>query len=255
MNTSTSGNAWFQTPDYVDYLLKNCRPGDRADKGRVLGTEFIEQVLAEMNLRRGARVLEVGCGIGRIMQLMEGVWGVVAHGCDVSAPAIAEAKRLLPDYEKRLFVSGAEQIPIADQFDNFLFWGVFEMTEQRLALVEASRLLKIGGTAMLCAVKPTGYLANDVDSKAAHRAYIEKNIPITYTDIAKFEALLSFLGFGIVKRLVFSLKSDVAAHKYAVVAGTSPPPERCSDIYYIVEKKTRTPLDDAVQFTPAALVS
>lgn len=245
----------FQTSDYVDYLRQHCRPGDRADKGRVPGTEFIERVLTEMDLRPGAHVLEVGCGIGRVMQLIEGVWGAIPSGCDVSEPAIAEAKLLLPEYASRLFVSSAERIPTLDQFDNVIFWGVFEMTEQRLSLVEVSRLLKIGGTAMLCSVKSSRYRIDDEDSKAAHRAYIEKQFPITYTDIAEFETLLQFLGFTVTKRLVFHLKSDIAAHRFSVLNGSQPPPEACSDIYYVVEKQKRTPLDNQIQFTPQDLSS
>lgn len=245
--------AYFQTQAYVDYLRQHCLPGTREDQGRVVGTEFIERMLGEMDLRRGARLLEIGCGLGRVMQLMEGVWGVEAHGCDVSVPGIAEARRILPDYADRLFVSDAERIETRGQFDHVVYWGVFEMTEQRLALVEVSRLLKTGGTAMLCAVKSARYRADDADSIAAHRAYIEKRFPITYTDLEKFEAMLRFLGFGVRKRLVFERKGDIGAHKYAVVEGREPPPRICSDIYYIVEKQTRTPLDESIQFAPGEI--
>jgi ubiquinone/menaquinone biosynthesis C-methylase UbiE len=187
------------------------------------------------------------------MQLVEGVWGVEAHGCDVSGPGIAEARRLLPDRAERFFVSDAEHVQTRGSFDHVLFWGVFEMTEQRLALAETSRLLKTGGTAMLCAVKSSHYLPDDPDSVAAQRAYIEKRFPITYTDLAKFEALLQFLGFAVAKRLVFDRKGDIADHKYRMLDARVPPPERCSDIYYIVEKRRRTPLDEVIQFTPSEI--
>jgi SAM-dependent methyltransferase len=244
---------YFQTDAYVDYLRQHCLPGTRADQGRVVGTDFIERMLAEMAFKPGARVLEIGCGLGRVLQLMEGVWRVEASGCDISVPGIAEAKRLLPEYADRLFVSVAEHVRTTGQFDHVVYWGVFEMTEQRLALVEVSRLLKTGGTAMLCAVKSARYFSDDPASLAAHRAYIAKSFPITYSDLAAFEALLTFLGMGVAKRLVFDRKDDIANHAYRVVAGSEPPPQVCSDIYYIVEKRQRTPLDAVIQFKPAEL--
>jgi len=245
--------AYFQTDAYVEYLRQHCLPGDRADHGRVLGTEFIEQMLAEMDFRKGATLLEVGCGLGRVMQLVEGVWGVNAHGCDISVPGIAEAKRLQPDRADRFFVADAERIGTRETFDHVLFWGVFEMTEQRLALVETSRLLKTGGTAMLCAVKSALYSPDDVDAIGAHRAYVAKSFPITYTRIEAFEALLRFLGLGVAKRLVFDRKADVAGHKYRTLSGDDAAPSVCCDIYYIVEKFARTPLDEMIQVNPRDL--
>jgi ubiquinone/menaquinone biosynthesis C-methylase UbiE len=245
--------SYFQTETYVEYLRQHCMPGSREDQGRVVGTEFIEQVLGELGFKRGAKVLEVGCGLGRVMRLLDGVWGVEAHGCDVSVPGIAEAKRLSPAYADRLFVSDAERIETDLQFDHVVFWGVFEMTEQRLALVEVSRLLKTGGSAMLCAVKSHRYFADDADSIAAHRAYIEKNFPITYTDLRRFEALLTFLGMEVKKRLIFDRKGDVAGHNYRMLRGDEPVPATCSDIYYIVEKRERVPLDERLQFSPSAV--
>jgi ubiquinone/menaquinone biosynthesis C-methylase UbiE len=242
--------AYFQTEAYVEYLRQHCLPGQNADQDRVLGTDFVQRILGELELRRGAAVLEVGCGLGRVMKLLEDTWGVVAHGCDVSAPAIAEAKRLLPASAGRLFVSAAERILSKGPFDHLIYWGLFEMTEQRLALVETSRLLRIGGSAMFCAVKNVRWLVDDEDASAARRAYVEKKVPITYTDLERFEALLEYLGLAVSKRLVFNRKGDIAGHKFDRTTGKTPPPALCSDVYYIVEKRQRTPLDERVQFDP-----
>jgi ubiquinone/menaquinone biosynthesis C-methylase UbiE len=207
-------------------------------------------MLSEMNFRSGAKVLEIGCGLGRVLQLLEGVWGVEAHGCDISAPGIAEAKRILPTFSERLFVSDAERVGMRGPFDHVVFWGVFEMTDQRLALAEVSRLLRVGGTAMLSGVKSRVYLPDDDDALAAHRAYITKNFPITYTDLPAFERLIEFLGLAVDRRLVFERKGDINAHKYRIVPASEPVPERCSDIYYIVEKRSTTPLDWIIQCRP-----
>ncbi len=242
--------AYFQADEYVAYLREHCFPGAREDNGRVPGTEFSERILSEMRFKHDDRVLEIGCGLGRVLQLIEGVWGVEAHGCDISVPGIAEAKRLLPALAGRLFVSDAERVAARGPFDHVVFWGVFEMTEQRLALAEVSRLLRIGGTAMLSGVKSRAYLADDADALAAHRAYIAKGFPITFTDLPAFERMLNFLGLRVDRRLVFERKSDISAHRYRVMPGSDPPPERCSDIYYIVKKHETTPLDTAVQYQP-----
>ena len=243
--------AYFQADEYVAYLREHCAPGAREDNGRVPGTEFSERILSEMRFQRDEQVLEIGCGLGRVLQLLEGVWGVVAHGCDISVPGIAEAKRMLPALSKRLFVSDAERVAASGPFDHVVFWGVFEMTEQRLALAEVSRLLRLGGTAMLSGVKSRTYLPDDADALAAHRAYIAKRFPITFTHLPAFERLLEFLGLRVDRRLVFDRKGDIGAHRYRVMAGTEPPPEHCSDIYYIVEKRQATPLDAAIQYQPS----
>jgi ubiquinone/menaquinone biosynthesis C-methylase UbiE len=243
--------AYFQADEYVAYLREHCSPGAREDNGRVPGTEFSERVLSEMRFKGGENVLEIGCGLGRVLQLLEGVWGVKAHGCDISVPGIAEAKRLLPALAERLFVSDAEHIAARGPFDHVVYWGVFEMTEQRLALAEVSRLLRLGGTAMLSGVKSRTYFQDDGDALAAHRAYIAKGFPITFTDLPSFEQMLNFLGLRVDRRLVFERKGDISAHRYRVILGSDPLPARCSDIYYIVEKCKITPLDAAIQYQPS----
>lgn len=245
--------AYFQSEQYVTYLREHCLPGAREDHGRVPGTEFGERTLSEMKFKRGEKVLEIGCGLGRVLQLLEGVWGLEAYGCDISEPGIAEAKRLLPAFSERLFVSGAERVLARGPFDHVIFWGVFEMTEQRLALAEVSRLLRIGGTAMLSGVKSRTYWPDDADAFAAHRAYIAKRFPIAFTDLSGFERLLQFLGLGVEKRLIFERKADVSGHRYRVAPGSEPPPERCSDIYYIVEKRMTTPFDTLIQYQPSEI--
>ncbi len=191
------------------------------------------------------RVLEIGCGLGRIAYQLQQRYQAELWGCDISVPAINEAQKLLPDLKEQLFVSPAERLACQSQFfDRAFYWGVFEMVEQKQALVELSRVLKVGGKALLCSVKNPDYHPDDEDSYLAHRAYIEKSFPLHYSNIAEFELLLDYLGFGIVERLVFERKSDVVKEQFSQTTA----PAQFSDAYYIIEKRQRTPLD---QFTPA----
>lgn len=241
---------YFQQPSYVEYLREHCSPQLEETRGRVVGLQLARQVLDRLGLKPGQRVLEVGCGLGRILHLLETEYGVEVFGCDISESVVAEAQRLLPHAAGRITVSPSDDVAHRGQhFDHVVLWGVFEMTAQRQTLVEISRLLRVGGQALLCSVKPARYAPDDEDSEAARRAYIEKRIPIRYTDIEAFERLASFLGFTVRERMVFEYKRDLTSERYTVE--TAPRTDMAaSDVFYVLEKTTHTPLDAQVQISP-----
>lgn len=245
--------AYFNSKEYVEYLKVYCHPYSREGRDRVVGCGQIEFFLNHLDIEAGSRVLEIGCGLGRVMRLLQERYDADVWGCDLSEAAIEEAKRLCAELKNRLFVSPAESIDFESRFFDFLIlWGLFEMTEQRHTLIEVSRLLKIGGKALLCSVKNRNFPADDTDSLEAKRAYIEKGFPITYTDIEGFERLVTFLGFKVEKRFCFIYKSDVTENRY-VDCPESADNIECSDIYYILKKIEYTPLDEKIQFLPEEL--
>jgi SAM-dependent methyltransferase len=235
--------SYFEQESYLQYLKDHCGPETRE---RVVGTGFARTVLDRLAITPTARVLEIGCGLGRILELMERAYGVQAHGCDISGPVVEEARRALPAAADRIVVCPGHDVPHpGGAFTHVIFWGVFEMTRQVPTLVEVSRLLALGGRALLCGVKPAGFRDDDADSREARRAYLEKGVPITYTDIPAFERALAYLGFAVRERLVFGRKRDVTEERFEL--HTASWEGAASDIYYIVEKAERTPLDADLQ--------
>lgn len=241
---------FFESSDYIDYLYSYCHPHQKEGKGRVAGCEMIEEFLSYLEIKPVSKVLEIGCGLGRVMKLIKDLYNADVWGCDISEKAIMEAKKILPEMVDRFFTSPSELIDFHGGFFDFvIMWGVFEMTDQRHTMIEVSRLLKIGGKALICSIKNKNFLKDDTDSLEAKEAYIRKNFPIYYSDIVVFEELISFLGFNIEKRFCFEYKKDIAQKKYFHFQGV-PEHLQCSDIYYILTKKRATPIDKKIQFSP-----
>ncbi|HOG45710.1 MAG TPA: class I SAM-dependent methyltransferase [Anaerolineae bacterium] len=90
----------------------------------------------------GARILDVGCGLGLYVRqfrtLSDDVWGV-----DVDEEKVAEASQTLPNIQR----APAEALPFADgTFDTVLSHEVLEhVDDDRQAVHEAYRVLKGGG--------------------------------------------------------------------------------------------------------------
>jgi ubiquinone/menaquinone biosynthesis C-methylase UbiE len=116
----------------------------------------------------GARVLDLGCGTGRLLQQLAVARPRAAlHGVDLSRFYLAEAARQLPP-SVELHEANAESVPLpAESFDAIT--AVFLVHElpyeaRRRVLVEARRLLKPGGifaivdSLQVCDVGPGSWL-------------------------------------------------------------------------------------------------
>lgn len=90
----------------------------------------------------GARILDVGCGLGLYVQRFR-AFGDDVHGVDVDAAKVGQASRTLPNIQ----VASAEQLPYAEgTFDLVLLHEVLEHLEDDLAAVcEAHRVLRPRG--------------------------------------------------------------------------------------------------------------
>ncbi|MBC7263144.1 MAG: methyltransferase domain-containing protein [Chloroflexi bacterium] len=94
----------------------------------------------------GARILDVGCGLGtyvrKLRRFSEEVYGV-----DVDADRVAEASQTLPN----IACAPAEKLPFDDGFfDTVLLHEVLEhVNDDRQAMSEACRVLRVGGRAVI----------------------------------------------------------------------------------------------------------
>ncbi|MBL7480030.1 class I SAM-dependent methyltransferase [Legionella bononiensis] len=242
---------YFENESYLNYMLEHCHPSNQNDYGRVSGTQFAMKIIQDLEIQDTHKVLEIGCGLGRILNNLRTSYNADFWGCDISSTLIQEAKALFPDYQDQFFVSSAESISAPEKsFDRVIYWGVFEMTDMIKALIETSRILKIGGKALLCSIKNKEFIQDDIDSIKAHQAYIEKNIPIKYLHVENFKKVIDYLGFSISKQYIFDYKDDLIKQKYRNSEDNN---YNYSDAIYIIEKLTSTPLDEKSVFSPVEL--
>jgi SAM-dependent methyltransferase len=96
----------------------------------------------------GRRVLDIGCGPGRHLRVLEGE-GAETYGIDLSSALLAEARNRRPD--ERVALADMRALPFPAEFFDlalllFTTFGYFETDEENVAvLLEAGRVLKPGG--------------------------------------------------------------------------------------------------------------
>lgn len=239
---------YFNNAAYLEYLKTHQAQQNTSASGRVAGSDLAVEIIRLLSIKPGAVTVEIGCGIGRIMHLLHAVFGATVHGCDVSLPAVEHIRQSGSAFAGNVHHRSGDQLDFLESasVDCVVMWGVFELTDQRRTLLEISRVLKPGGVALLGSVKNRAYLPDDEDSLAAHRAYIAKSIPISYSNVPAIETLIRFLGMEIKQRAVFKYKRDLPDGKYALDLDA----DEFSEAMYIIEKVSATPADMAVTIAP-----
>jgi SAM-dependent methyltransferase len=120
--------------------LWGARPADWAlSEDRQLPT--YEAALERLRLSRGQRVLDIGCGVGAFLRLVDQRGGE-PHGIDASDSLISFARTRLPDADLR--VGEMEQLPWPDDSFDLVtgFNSFFFANDMVAALREAGRVAK-----------------------------------------------------------------------------------------------------------------
>jgi SAM-dependent methyltransferase len=102
---------------------------------------------------RNSRVLDFGCGYGRVMVELDRAGYAALTGIDFSEPLVARGRAENPGLDLNAYPGGP--LPYADDtFDAALMMAVFTcMTETRMqaqALLELKRVLRPGGVLYVC---------------------------------------------------------------------------------------------------------
>lgn len=131
------------TEDKIKNLLENV--GDMALKRRA------QRILEELDLKKGDRVLEIGCGNGYYLNLFYKV-KIKSDlvGIDIDERALVDARKNV-DREVRLLKADTTKLPFEDKsFDKVIMSEVIEhVYDEKKALSEAYRVLKTNGTFIL----------------------------------------------------------------------------------------------------------
>lgn len=129
----------------------------------LLAMRLLERCLAG---REGARVLDLGCGTGRFLELL-GRRGIESTGVDGHAEPLATAARRAP--EATLVHGDLLRLPFADaELDAAVALDVLEHVEPEPFLREAGRVVRPGGC-LLVSVPSLPFLWSRMDELAGHR--------------------------------------------------------------------------------------
>jgi 2-polyprenyl-3-methyl-5-hydroxy-6-metoxy-1,4-benzoquinol methylase len=138
-------------------------------------------------------LLDVGCGIGIVLAAIhEALPQLGLVGCDIFAPAVAEARRRLPDIE--IHEIGAVQLSFDGRFDVVTALDVLEhLNDDRAALLAIRRSIRPGG-GLVVAVPQHRWLWSAADDWAEHRRRYRRS---------ELLSLLVACGFDVVRMTSF----------------------------------------------------
>lgn len=135
------------------YIVRTDMPRGRSLLNKEL-TCFFEGIDLKKTLNKGAKVLELGCGLGNTLRSMQRDFGIVPYGIDLLF--YGSLKDLFASYSGlgngiRFRTGDVESLPYHDgEFDFVFGYKSLVYTPDKLkAVKEAHRVLTIGGTAVL----------------------------------------------------------------------------------------------------------
>jgi tocopherol O-methyltransferase len=182
---------------YVELWGEHIHHGyyERGDESREEATrKLLALLVAELPLRPGARVVDVGCGVGgaaRLLARMHGcsVTGVTLSGVQARMAASASTMAGDPCY----VVADAQALPLAPSFDAMLAVEVLSHLESRSAFfAEAARLLRPSGRIGIAAWIRAEGLTDDQEEALIRP--IEDGMLVTLPDRAEYQRLLAASG-------------------------------------------------------------
>src|SRR6185369_876721 len=130
---------------------------DEQDRLGLMNRLLNQNSLAEMQLKSGEKVLDVGCGLGQLTRDMAREVGgpnAAVVGIERSREQLAVAKQLAHDNGEELLVDfregSADQLPLTDNE-----WGTFDVAHARFLLEHVPNPLAVV-CQMVRAVRPGG---------------------------------------------------------------------------------------------------
>jgi ubiquinone/menaquinone biosynthesis C-methylase UbiE len=212
---------YFNTDEYVHYLRKNygvsgCDFEERCGHFAGPDAKILLDYLTLMEIKPEHKVLEVGCGLGRVLKEIHDKFGARPYGVDISKRTVDEAAARVGRLCSELKVSAAEKLHYPDHdFDRVMLWGVFDLTDQSLSLTEMTRVTKPGGLVLVTG-KNDNYHDDDSEAYEAENAARHKGIPNHFTDFGAMLAFSEELGLKPTATRYFERRGDFAKDLFRV---------------------------------------
>jgi 2-polyprenyl-3-methyl-5-hydroxy-6-metoxy-1,4-benzoquinol methylase len=122
-------------------ILEGIKDVKKKDEIRFEGSEayeFYPKILRRISLSRKEKILDVGCGVGKLSRYLK---GFDLYGCDVTENFVKQARK---ESYKEVKMGDIYKLPYKDkEFDKILCFGVFEYLNQpEKAMKELLRVCK-----------------------------------------------------------------------------------------------------------------
>lgn len=193
----------FFAKDYLNYWDGAIK---KSIDGLPIAGEAVQHFyLSRTGLKNVGRILDVGCGSGRNYQVLAELSSQV-YGIDVSYDCLDRAKN---SPYVALVKGGLEDTKFPSKYFDLLFvWAVFDLVDQTRSLIEANRVLNIGGKILLTA-KNTSYSKDDQPALLAERNAKLKRFPHSFTDARKLCSVMGLAGFKVIELIKFPKRGDL----------------------------------------------
>lgn len=236
----TKKSNYFNSSEYLDYLKKNFNLMDSSEERDTTcmrpDISLVLKYTDRLGIKAGENLLEIGCGLGRLLEFFSKHYHVNSSGVDISQDAIELAKETLPSLAQNLKCAQAEKLPFNDCAFNFvLCWAVFDLTQQGESLAEMLRVLKPGG-ALLLTGKNNLFMDDDEEALLAEGGSRKKGIPNHYTEYSLLRRAVELNGGEMELEHFFLRRGDFMAGKF-----TNELPEKFVEYCVVVRKKTHVP--------------
>jgi ubiquinone/menaquinone biosynthesis C-methylase UbiE len=117
------------------------------------GLTIVHDTLVSEGELAGKRVLDIGCGTGAALAVLEREFGCKVAGVDPTAGMLAAARRKLPSADIR--EGAAEALPFPDEtFEAALMMTVVQHVDRERAFPETRRVLTNGGRFLIATPDP-----------------------------------------------------------------------------------------------------
>jgi ubiquinone/menaquinone biosynthesis C-methylase UbiE len=214
---------YLQSEQYIEYVRKNfgVRGFDiyEGDTGMYKNPkpDIVLEYLKFLNIKKDHVVLDVGCGLGRLLKELHDAYGCNLYGIDSNPKLIEMAKERVSNFCKELKTSNAEKIKYPDGFfDKIICWGVFELCMQENSLKEMARCLKVGGNLLLTGKSKT-YHEDDSEAYAAETSLTKRGIKSNFTDYNKMMEFGKDVGLVPVKKYFFERRGLFEKNEFDVI--------------------------------------
>jgi ubiquinone/menaquinone biosynthesis C-methylase UbiE len=237
MNDDKRREYW--NDDYVRYWQQRVDEANRSTEdsqvvekdSAVPPDRLYADLIRSLEIPRGSRVLEIGCGFGRTIPMIFAITSQI-DGVDISEAMIEMARKNCGHLTGvSFYISEAEKMPFPpERFERVICFGVFDALYQREALLEIIRVMILQGRVLITG-KNDYYFADDDKAFVAEVNARAKGHPNYFTNVSRLISNSHSFGFTVLHQRFYLRRGDATQNKF-----TSEKPTRFYEYALILEK-------------------